>query len=163
MWGEQAASWRCAARGVTSLWPREEAPVVRRVRRTGLMRVSTVGTEDSSRICRQRPDTTPDRRVRSRHRPPPHSMTDSPRPSGATTAFKRPREAETANEPSKHQASSPTTVRSRGGDGRSGPTPCSVPSAPRRCQTHKRSQGRYAFLCKGAIGEISMSRFLFTP
>ena len=96
--------------GITSLWPREEAPTARRVRRTGLTMAGMVGTKSSSRIVRQRPDTTPDRRVRSRHRPPPHFMTDSPRPSGATTAYKRAREAETANEPSKHQASSPSTV-----------------------------------------------------
>ena len=98
-------------RGVTSLWPREEESTARRVRRTGLMMAGTVGTKSSSRIVWQRPDTTPVRRVRSRPRSSPRYMTDNPRPSGATAAYKRAREAETANEPSKLQASSPATVQ----------------------------------------------------
>ena len=112
MWGEQAASRGAPQRRhlPVATWPREEESTARRVRRTRLMMAGTVGTKSRSRIVRQRPDTTPDRRVRSRHRPPPRYMTDTPGPSGATTAYKRAREAETTNEPSKLQASSPSTV-----------------------------------------------------
>ena len=96
--------------GVTSLWPREEESTARRVRRTGLMMAGTVGTKNRSRIVRQRPDTTPTGRVRSRPRPSPLYMTDTPRSSGTSTACKRSRDAETTNEPSKLPASSPATV-----------------------------------------------------